>query len=195
MSHRWRNSPVQLETVEAGGGGDCFFHALARTLQNWLGQPVSMRNLRDELAISITKANVGNLIEHVREDHRTFLPTGAVDWNVFKFDSQLEIATSQAQTLVRVPGLSMQGTDVILRQLLAYSPFLRRGRIGCVVANSFGPGFTAVYPSIGSDPQNWYVVMYCANNAHWQAATLVTGDGARCGVLSLSQLAELLPYL
>lgn len=167
------------------------FHAVARAFQDWLGQPVSMKSVRQELALSITSTTVRAFIADVQEDHSKFLPHGATDWNSVEFETEDALAVSRARTLVNMTGRSLQGTDVLLKQMVHNSPFWRRGRIGCVVVNAYGPGFSSIYPK---DPQKWYILLYCANNAHWQAAT-VKVDGRRVGVLTLSQLASLFRLL
>ena len=197
MCPSWTSSPLGLRTIETGGGGDCLFHAFAQALEVWMKQPVHMHNVRDDLANSLTEANGRHFISQVREDHRIFLPAGAVDWNRLRFHRDDTKAVRQARMLVREEGMSFQGTDVVLRQLLAYSPFLRHSRIGCVATSSWGPGFTDIFPSFAEDPQEWYILLYCTNNAHWQAATIDVGvlHGGRLGVLSTAALACVLPQL
>jgi hypothetical protein len=169
------------------------YHSISRALQDWLGQSVTMENVREELALSIRADNVRDFIYRVCEDHREFLPTGSVDWNLLHFHRKDDLAARQTRRLVREPGTSFQGTDVVLRHFLAFSKTMRNSRIGCVVVGTFGPGFTAIYPAL-TDPQNWYFLLYCSNNAHWTAAT-VSVCGIHRGVLSLVQLLEVLPSL
>jgi hypothetical protein len=195
MSGRWKGSTLQLKTIEAGGGGDCLFHAIARGMTDWLGKEITMMNIREELAKSITSDNARRFIRHICEDHKLFLPRGSVDWNLLRFHRQNRTAARQARRLVRQCGTSFQGTDVVLRQLLAYSPFLRKAGIGCVAANAFGPGFSGIYPCLEKAPLHWYIILYCSNNTHWQAATIRTARDGRVGVLSLAQLTEVMPSL
>lgn len=196
MSKAWSGHPLQLRTIETGGGGDCLFHALGHAISSWLQQRLTMKDVRDELAETITPRLVRRFIKDVREDHASFIPGGAINWNLLKFNVDDAVAVRQVQRLVKKHGGSFQGSDVALRQIINHSRFMRRNNVGAVVLTKFGPGHSQVFPDPHKSPQRYYVVLYCNNNAHWQVGQLRNeATGSHLSILTHQKLMEWMPLI
>jgi hypothetical protein len=196
MTGRWSGSELRFLPAEAGGGGNCFFHTVAHIISLWVGQDLTMQDVRDELATTITKHTVRKFIAYVRADHRAFIPIGATDWNKVSFHHNRDRSAHQAQMLVRKPGPSFQGTDVCLRQLLCHSKFMRRNGVGALVLNTYGPGHTQIMHSHDSSSTQYYIVLFCDTNAHWRPSTIQPpGAPHPSSVLSTATVTRLLPLL
>jgi hypothetical protein len=196
MVTRWSGSELRFHPVEAGAGGNCFFHAVARIISLWLGQDLTMQDVRDELATTITKHTVRKFIANVRADNRAFVPSGADDWNQVNFHHNPTRSAHQAQMLVRKSGASFQGTDVCLRQLVCHSKFMRRNGVGALVLNTYGPGHTQIIHSHDFSSTHYYIVLFCDNNAHWRPTTIQPpGAPHPSSVLSVATVTRLLPLL
>jgi hypothetical protein len=193
---RWQKNALQMTRFEAGGGGDCMFHAIAYIMSKWLKQPLSMQQVRDELSRCIKPIMAHKFIRRIREDHQSFVPRGAINWNDFEFHSDPQYAITQIDALVRKAGVSFQGTDVGLRQLLCSSKFMRRNSVGAIILNNFGPGHTQIIPTWATFPQRFYLVLYCEGNTHWQAASLCPlGSSKATMIITGDVLGRLMPDL
>ena len=170
MLSRWTNSPLLLSTIKTGGEGDCLFHSIAHILRVWLApQKVTMENVREELALSLIPQNIRAFIDGVREEHKTFLPSGAIDWNELKFHDDCESASKQAAALVARSGCTYQGTDKDIEAIVK-SSFFTRESVGIVAFSVHGPGYTSIFPDANS--REHYICIYCTG-AHWQAVSIL----------------------
>jgi len=160
VSKKWRESELDLQTIEAGGGGDCLFHSVAACLSKWIGQRVSMQNVRDELSLTVTVDCVDSLIASLKEDHKEFLPGGSTDLNSVRLSSNVEHRVQQLRILLSRCGPSVQGTDVLLKQMLDHSKFFTQQSVGVVALSEFGPGYTQIFPP-KKGARSHYMVLYC----------------------------------
>jgi hypothetical protein len=184
MLSRWNDSELRISPIQAGAGGDCLFHSIAHTLRKWLApQTVTMENVREELALTLNPDNIKAYIDSIREEHKTHLPRGAIDWNVLKFPDDCQSAIRQAAALVVQKGHTYQGTDTDI-ELLTKSSFFSRENVGIIVFSIHGPGYTTIFPE---NERNYYICIYC-DGGHWQAVSILK---SRSSILSRSELLAL----
>ena len=182
---------ISVKSHEEGGGGDCLFHALAACIRQT--NPVvnvQMQEVRNELSNSINHRNVNNFVEAVRSDHKQMLPTGSVDFNVIEMPKSRHDRAKTVKGLVSNAGVTFQGTDVVLTFLADHSRYFKTFDIGVVVLTSYGPGFSAVYPSPVHGWKKHYFLLFNSANAHWTRASI---DGA--SVLSAYDLKQIFRHL
>jgi hypothetical protein len=192
---KWKESLLYPTTIEAGGGGDCMFHAVANCLSKWIGQKISMQDVRNELALSIDVECVDALIKEVADDHAAFVPRGGCNLNKVKFSALSGSRVNQMRRLAVSPGTRFQGTDVLLRQLVDHSSYFVKRSVGALTLNAFGPGFSGVMPPIVTHQRDHYIVLYCSNNAHWQMCEIKLPSGERRSVLSASEVRSIFQHL
>lgn len=193
VSERWSVSPLKLKTVETGGGGDCMFSSLAYAIEKWSGKKVYMQYIREELAQCINLGNVLSFVKVICEDHAEYTPSGAIDWNTISFPLEPPALLIMVRDMVLKPGESFQGTDIVLRYILQYSRYLQQLSVGIIAFNSFGPGFTEIYPRPSVLCRETYLCLYCHGNSHWKVALVAVCD-MKC-VLTQEEMQKTLSIL
>lgn len=165
---RWSASAVEFEAQECGGGGDCLFHVLAAALNNLFGMHTTMQDLRDALARSITTENVRRFVRQVREDQKLKMLPGTIDIRRVLRPTWCE-TMERTRVLVRRPGVSFQGTDMVLHWLGKYDQLFHEFKIGFVCFNGYGPGYVQRFGGVSTDI---YILLYNHFDTHWQLASL-----------------------
>ncbi len=149
------------------------FHSIARCLSSWLNTPVTMPEVRSELAAAISVKNAPVFVRMIQEDQRLFSLVGSIPISSITAGvAHGHVLRDKVRGLIKTEGPLFQGSDVALRFFLAFSKFARASRLGCVTFSSHGPAFTAVIPPMDLEPQEWYLCLFCSANAHWKSATV-----------------------
>jgi hypothetical protein len=147
---KWNTSTIEFLVEECGGGGDCMFHAVAAAFNRLFTQTVTMQTIRDALATSINSENIHMFAELM--------------------DIPMNLSLTQVRDLVRRPGASFQGTDVVLQWLCMYSILFTEHRVGVVCFTGYGPGYEM---RIGDDEATQlYILLYNHFGTHWQLANI-----------------------
>jgi hypothetical protein len=153
---KWSDSPLVFEIEECGGDGDCLFHSIAVALGRLLGKPITMHEIRQALAHTITERNVDAFVKLVSEDQRHV-----------RGDCQ------RVRELIKTDGHTFQGTDGVLRWLVTHQRYFTRMNIGFACFNDYGPDHTQV---IGTDTTLTYILLYNNPNSHWRVVNVVSGE-------------------
>lgn len=181
----WKDSRFHLVLEECGGNGSCLFYCLAVGASRLYNQTWSMEYVRDRLAASITPSNVEQFLDLLIEDQSKNLVRDTVPFNR-SFDA------AAVQAVVSATGLGFQGTDIVLRWLLAHDPLFAGKKTGFVLFSSYGPAYTEI---LNEETATEFILLFNYANSHWQLANIVDANNRAFSGIDTQTLHLLKQYI